>query len=902
MADQAGALHRLSARADDPSTTSSSASAFLTTLIPALISFAVMVTLFIILRRSNRRMYMPRTYIGSLKPWQRTPDTPTGLWNWITAMYRLPDTYVLQHHSMDAYLLLRFLKLISALMLIGCIVTWPILFPVNATGGAGGTQLNLLSISNISDSQYGRYYAHCFLAWIFVGIVFFTITREHLFYINLRQAYLFSPAYASRISSRTVLFTAVTEDYLNKEKIISMFGRQKVKNVWIATDTAELEEKVKERDSAAMKLEGAETKLIVMANKARNKQLKKEGALENGNTEEQGVEQFDDESGSVAASWVQAKDRPTHRLKFLIGKKVDTINWARSEIERLNPEIEELQAKHRAHDVKLVSSVFVEFYQQADAQAAFQSVAHNLPLHMTPRYIGLDPTQVIWSNLRIKWWERVIRHSATLGFVVAMIVFWAIPTAVVGAISNIDSLTNKVHFLKFILDVPSWIRGVITGLLPVVLMSVLLALVPIILRLMAKLGGDPSLAAVEMTVQNWFFAFQVVQVFLVVTVASAATSVVTQIIAHPSSAASLLAQKIPQASNFYVSYIVLQGLSFSAGALLQIVGLILGKVLGKILDSTPRKMYNRWSGLAGLGWGTVYPAFTLLAVIGIIYSCIAPLVMGFATIGLYLFYFAYRYNVLYVSNATIDCQGRGFTRALQHLTVGCYLLIVCLIGLFAIGTGANRMALGPLILMIIYLVFVVLYHISMNSAMEPLLNYLPKNLEHEMEALLAEDRKQVGRDDSDGLAGASDAKTENNGVFNVDSGVGAVDSADAEKGLVDGPVPVGQEKAPNAIVKWLRPDKYHNYQNLRHLVPSPLEAPTYAPEVEQNAYCLPAVSSQVPLLWIPRDPAGVSRQEVAHTSRVIPITDEDAWLDEKAKICWNVEKGQPPIYEEKPSY
>jgi hypothetical protein len=212
------------------------------------------------------------------------------------------------------------------------------------------------------------------------------------------------------------------------------------------------------------------------------------------------------------------------------------------------------------------------------------------------------------------------------------------------------------------------------------------------------------------------------------------------------------------------------------------------------------------------------------------------------------------------------------------------------------------MALGPLILMIIFLVFIVLYHISMNSAMEPLLNYLPKNLEHEEEALLAADRKQIGRDESDGLPGASDVKAENNGVSNVDSGVDAVDSADAEKGLADGPLPAGQEKAPNAITKWLRPDKYHNYEVLRRLVPSPLETPSYAPEVEQNAYCHPAVNSQVPLLWIPRDPAGVSRQEVAHTSRVIPITDEDAWLDEKAKISWNVEKGQPPIYEEKPSY
>jgi hypothetical protein len=412
---------------------------------------------------------------------------------------------------------------------------------------------------------------------------------------------------------------------------------------------------------------------------------------------------------------------------------------------------------------------------------------------------------------------------------------------------------------------------------------------------MAKWGGASSQAEVELTVQNWFFAFQVIQVFLVVTLASAATSVVTKIIDNPSSAATLLSQKIPKAANFYISYIVLQGLSFSSGALLQIGGLIVGKILGKLLDKTPRKMYTRWSSLAGLGWGTVYPAFTLLTVIGIIYSCIAPLVMGFGTIGLYLFYFAYRYNVLYVSNATIDTQGKAYTRALQHLTVGCYLLMVCLIGLFAMGAGAQRIALGPLILMIIFLVFVVLYHISMNSAMEPLINYLPKNLEHEEEALLADEHYKLSADKkSTNGAGAA-----NDGVANVDSGVGNVDSA--EKGLTHTTMPPAHAK-PNFFMKFLRPDIYHDYATLRRLVPNPLDAPPYTEEAERDAYCHPAITSQAPLLWIPRDPLGISRQEVAHTSRVIPITDEDAFLDENAKITWNVDKGEPPIFEEKIYY
>lgn len=265
--------------------------------------------------------------------------------------------------------------------------------------------------------------------------------------------------------------------------------------------------------------------------------------------------------------------------------------------------------------------------------------------------------------------------------------------------------------------------------------------------------------------------------------------------------------------------------------------------------------------------------------LAITYSCIAPLVLGFASIGLYLFYFAFRYNFLYVSNTDIDTQGLIYPRALQHITVGCYLLIVCLIGLFAIGTGSDTLALGPLILMIIFLVFTILYHLSLNQALTPLIIYLPKNLEAEEEALLSRER-------------ADNALPESSTARN-----GAHDDS-AEKGLATS-ASLAAEGRPNFITKFLRPDKYASYTILRRLVPADLEIPTYTPEVERDAYFHPSITAQPPLLWVPRDDAGVSRQEVSHTSRVNPITDEDAWLDGKNKIHWNTEKGKPPIYEEK---
>jgi hypothetical protein len=444
------------------------------------------------------------------------------------------------------------------------------------------------------------------------GFIFYMVMRESIYYVNLRQAYLLSPLYASRMSSRTVLFTSVPTAYLNEAKLRRMFGKQ-VKNLWIANECKEIEKLVEERDKVAFKLEAAETKLVKLANAARLKSVKKGGAHEEGHSAN-----VDGESGSAAARWLKPKDRPTHRLKPIIGKKVDTINWCRSELERIIPKVDALQAKYRAGEAKFVNSVFIEFYSQSEAQAAYQSLSHHQALHMAPRFIGLNPEEVIWKNLKINWASRVVRNIATTAFVIALIVFWSIPVAVVGVLSNIKALeaTPGLTWLKFLDKIPSVIMGLVEGLLPAVLLAVLMSLLPIILRMMAKFSGCPSRSAVELRTQGFYFWFQVIQVFLITTATSSAAASFQGIFKHPAQAPNLLATDLPKASNFYISYFVLQGLTISSVALVQIVGVILFKLLGKFLDTTPRKMYKRWSTLSGLGWGTVLPIYTNLTVIG----------------------------------------------------------------------------------------------------------------------------------------------------------------------------------------------------------------------------------------------------------------------------------------------
>ncbi|KAL9628844.1 MAG: hypothetical protein Q9204_005623 [Flavoplaca sp. TL-2023a] len=856
---------------DDPSLSS-----FISTLVPVLILAVVFISLFLLLRRKFKRNYEPRTFLGSLRPQERSPALPQGMLNWFGPFAKIPDSFVLNHQSLDGFLLLRYLKVASATCLVGCCITWPVLFPINITGGGGLKQLNLLTFGNVVDKN--RYYAHVFIAWIFLGFVFYMVARESIYYINLRQAYLLSPLYAARMSSRTVLFTSVPNEYLDEGLLRRMFGRG-LKNIWIANDCEEIESLVEERDQVAMKLEVAETKLVKLANTNRIKSMKKGGQSNEplGNPNE-----TTGESGSMAAKWVPTDKRPTHRLKPLIGKKVDTINWCRSELEKLIPKVDALQAAHRAGNGKFIPSVFVEFYHQSEAQSAFQSLTHHQALHMSPRFIGVNPEEVIWKNLKITWASRVVRNIVAITFVIVLIVFWSIPVGFVGILSNIKSLIALAPFLSFLEQVPPVIFGLIQGLLPAILLAVLMALLPIILRLAAKFSGAPSLSAIELRTQNFYFGFQVVQVFLITTLTSAASASVTSILCKPAEAPTLLAENIPKASNFYISYFVLQGLTISSAAVLGIAGLIIFRLLGKILDTTPRKMYKRWSTLSALGWGTVFPVYTNLAVIAITYSIIAPLVLGFATIGLYLIYLAYRYNLLFVFNSHIDTKGLVYPRALQQTTTGAYLAIVCLIGLFGI-----QAAPGPIVLMVIFLIFVVLFHISLNSALEPLLKYLPKSLEAEEQSLLVAE---------DGVVAPHSSGTDKGS--HVAASNGMTSSTDSPRKDL-GPAP---HKKPNFITKFLRPDLYTDYHTLRRLVPRGFADIVYDPVTERDAYYHPSISSQTPLLWIPRDSMGVSRQECHHTGKIIPISDEGAGFNEKGKLTWDAETARPPIWQEKIYY
>ncbi|KAM5343532.1 hypothetical protein ACJ41O_012069 [Fusarium nematophilum] len=995
---------------------SSSLSSLGSTFIPVVIYATICIIFFSFFRVRCNRVYAPRSMPSLRSPHTPSPTLPNGYFNWVKPFFQIPDTFVLNHGSLDGFFFLRFLKVLRNMFLVGICIAWPILFPINITGGNGVTELDLLTLGNISDKK--RMYAHVVVAYLFFGFVLFAITRECIYYIGIRQAYLSSPHFAKRLSSRTVLVTSIPKQYLDEARLRKLYG-DSVRRVWIPRTAKALIKLVEEREQTALRLEKAEIELIKKANLARKKQLRKRPPTTSSSTEpcadysssartetanghhhhqpgsprrveaddnqdnhddtqqggsfkshptevlqlpssdnnhgllEKAAEDpeyvhpyglnpdLPDVRGSVAAQWIPVVARPHHRPLHNFCRRVDTIRWCRMRLKELNLEIFKLRRQVRRGDGQTLPAAFVEFETQEAAQAAHQILAHHRPLQLAPRILGVRPDEVVWSALRMRWWERIVRRFFILGLVTAAIIFWSVPSALIGIMSNIKFLSDNIFFLEWIVLLPGPILGFLQGFIPAIALSFWMSLVPAMLRFCGVQAGIPSLVLVELFVQNFYFAFQVVQVFLITTLTSAASAALFDILKQPMSAPDLLARNLPKASNFYLSYILVQCLAIGATGLLHIFELIRHHGFARIVQ-IPRSRFNIWYKLRPPRWGGVYPIYTNMAVITFCYTCIAPLILIFACVGVSFVRLIYRYNVLFVFDSEMDSKGLFYPNALLQLIVGLYLAEVCLIGLFAL-----KLAFPPMVLMLILFVFTGLVHFNLSESISPLLQNLPQtlSLEEELqqqEKAAAEARLQAAAESGQADPGAAASYFDTEQTFGEeemedapsdDDGGPSHDGPQGSRGL-DGAgglrlmvtdwaktitkdklkaeaeesglmkflnkwILVGDESDPDQpptfVKRFFHPEVYDDFIALRKLMPlDGLPDSDYHEGDKMSNYWPPELWIPKPVLWIPRDDARVSRQEVAHTRKITPITDVGTSLNEKGQVVVDVEAAPFP--------
>lgn len=248
-----------------------------------------------------------------------------------------------------------------------------------------------------------------------------------------------------------------------------------------------------DRLNACNKLESAETSLLKIAAKIRAKEAEKLAKKPDVSENIQHSASVERDL-SLADKLVPRDQRPTHRLPLgflpfglpLIGKKVDSIDWAKEEIQRTNEELTEMQkvlAKEvssmtdssRLFNMSLreiskeldkqtyppLNSAFILFNNQMAAHMAVRILTHHQPYRMAKKYIDVAPEDVVWGNLSMNPYEAQVRTLISYAITAALVSFFLcfpVPTDLI-SISLDHLLGNSGCIHRWFVQRPKVVRN-----------------------------------------------------------------------------------------------------------------------------------------------------------------------------------------------------------------------------------------------------------------------------------------------------------------------------------------------------------------------------------------------------------------------------------------------------------
>ncbi|EIN13115.1 DUF221-domain-containing protein [Punctularia strigosozonata HHB-11173 SS5] len=662
---------------------------FLSALTFGVAVFIACITIFYCLHTKYRNIYQPRTFLTPVH--KRPRPLPLSFFPWFAALARARDAHILAMNGPDAYFFVRFIRLLCMILIPVWVVAWAVLMPISAIAPNGGQKgLNMFAFGNVPADKQIRHVAHLAVAVVVILYTLFLIYREYTHFVLIRHRHLSGPAHTRLARARTVMLTHLPKPLCTPEALRARIPSP-VTHIWFPRSTPGLDALFAERERECIRLEKGEGTLLRRAVKNVNSN-KAPSPDASGDAEKGGRSLY-----ATASRFVAREDMPTHRLVKFVGPKVQTLDHSpaliKEQSDRIEAGREAYRAAQRGEDwaqkrYPLTGAAFVRFERVEDAHAFVRDVGPVTGVKGLSAAMEVVPEDVIWGNLGMSRSVQIFRSGVSWVLTIALIVLWAIPVAFVGVVSNVNALCSEVHFLSWICKLPAPVIGIIEGVVPPVLLSILFALLPIILRGMIKLEGTPRHSEVEQALFPRLWLFQIVHCFLIITFSSGLTISLSHLPKTTSDIVIQLATHLPGAGMFFVTYVTTSALTM-AGVGVGQVGSLAMRLIRKLLGmTTPREVWETEWGMGRLELAAIWPGVALLGCVSIVYSVIQPVVIGVGAVGFVLLYATYKYLMMYIVDQSeeLETGGMYYPRALGTVFVALYLLEACLSGLFFLST------------------------------------------------------------------------------------------------------------------------------------------------------------------------------------------------------------------------
>ncbi|KAM1157900.1 hypothetical protein ACFX1X_028766 [Malus domestica] len=615
-------------------------------------------TLFSVLKKqpSNAPIYYPRRLSESnCQSHRRIPDfddnyasSPVGFRRflpsvtWIFRAFRVSEDEILQSNGLDALIIIRLFKFGIRFFVVCSLIGLVVLVPVNYNGDGLAARsdhsLDFFSISNISPGS-NRLWVHCSCLWFISLYGVYLLHKEYKEILAKRIQQLLNVRHQPNQFNVLVREIPFCSEHKSRgccvDEFFSKHHPYAYHSYQILYDGKEFKELLNQSKSIEKKIEDLRKRSVVK------------------------------------------KHNQTPLLLNPSHEDSEKLSVYEEKLEELHHKIHQLQCEDMLHEKELPVA-FVTFKSRLGAALVVHSQQHSNPL-LWITDDAPEPRDVSWRNLAIP--VRLL-PLCNFGVIVAaslLTIFFAIPVTAVQGIAKFEKLKKWFPPAMALQLIPG-LSSVITGYIPSAVLNLFIYIVPFAMLGMAKLSGCISKSREEIKACNMVFYFLVGNVFFWSLLSGSLIDEIGESFTHPKDIPSHLARAVSAQADFFVTYILTDGLSGFSLEILQ-PGLLCWDAIrsctyGRGKEKTPY--------LYSLPYFRIIPVVSLSVLIGTVYAVVAPLMLPFF-IGYFLLGYAVYINQIEdVYETFYDTCGQYWPYINHYILVAIILMQITMIGLFGL--------------------------------------------------------------------------------------------------------------------------------------------------------------------------------------------------------------------------
>ncbi|XP_057969939.1 CSC1-like protein At3g54510 isoform X2 [Malania oleifera] len=370
-----------------------------------------------------------------------------------------------------------------------------------------------------------------------------------------------------------------------------------------------------------------------------------------------------------------------------------------AEISQLEERLQEFYRKIRIAQCENILThqelpvAFVTFNSRWGTALAAQSQQHSNPLLFITE-MAPEPRDVIWRNLEIPYRHLPLYKIAVFLATLILTVFFAIPVTAVQGIAKFEKLRKWFPPAMAVQLIPG-LRSIVTGYLPSVILNGFIYTIPFAMLALSNLAGCISTSNRDIKACNMVFYFLMGNVFFLSLLSGSLLEEIGESVSHPRNIPSHLARAVSAQADFFMTYILADGLSGFSLEVLQPTLLLWDLI--KTYTYGYGKKKNPY--LYMLPYFRVIPFVSLSILIGMIYAVVSPLLLPFLVGYFFLGYAVYVNQIQDVYETVYETCGQYWPCIHHYILIAIILMQITMIGLFGLKSKpAASISTVPLLL------------------------------------------------------------------------------------------------------------------------------------------------------------------------------------------------------------